>query len=656
MAAAPRTERGRRQLPVALRFRSFRTRLLIFVLGLLLLVQAAVFAAVTTANVRNARQHVDEALALTAAAFDRSLAVRERILLEKARLLSSDFAFKEVCAAGDVATLLSALENHRDRVGASVMMVVSMDGRIEADTLHREAHGRPFSLPHLLEAARGDEFGEASSIEFLGAAPHQLVVTPLFTPEPSAWIVIGFAVDDALARELRQGTGTHVSLLRRTDGGGWQPFASTLPDDVRRFLGPGLSQDLHEANRSLSMDLGGAEYVSWVAPARSVGAVRVVTVLQRSLEAALAPYMRLRTVLAAVFGGGLLLSVVGGALLAGRVTRPVAVLAAGAERVTQGDYTQPVEVDQQDELGLLADAFNRMTRGLAERDRVRSLLGKVVSPAVAEELLSKEIELGGEERVASVLFSDIRNFTSISERVAPQELVRLLNTYLTRVSAIVEQHGGVVDKYIGDAVMAVFGAPLAHPDDASRAVRAALDMCAALGEINAELGLAGAGRLGIGVGVSTGVVVAGNMGSLSRLNYTVIGDSVNVASRLEGLTKRYGVGVVVGEATREACPGIAFRELDRVRVKGRETPLGIFEPLGAEDALAADLVEELAWHREALERFRARSWDAALGLFRRLEARRPEVRLYALYRKRVEAFLADPPAADWDGATTYEEK
>ena len=639
-----------------MRFRSFRTRLLIFVLGLLLLVQAAVFAAVTTANVRNARQHVDEALALTAAAFDRSLAVRERILLEKARLLSSDFAFKEVCAAGDVATLLSALENHRDRVAASVMMVVAMDGRIEADTLHREAHGRPFPLPHLLEAARGDEFGEASSIEFLDAAPHQLVITPLFTPEPSAWIVIGFAVDDALARELRQGTGTHVSLLRRSDGGRWQPFASTLPDDARPFLGPSLSADLHEANRSLSMDLGGAEYVSWVAPARSVGAVRVVTVLQRSLQAALAPYMRLRSVLAAVFGAGLLLSVVGGVLLAGRVTRPVAVLAAGAERVTQGDYTQPVAVDQEDELGLLADAFNRMTRGLAERDRVRNLLGKVVSPAVAEELLSKEIELGGEERMASVLFSDIRNFTSISERVAPQELVRLLNTYLTRVSAIVELHGGVVDKYIGDAVMAVFGAPLAHPDDAGRAVRAALDMCGALDEINAELGLAGVGRLGIGVGVSTGMVVAGNMGSLSRLNYTVIGDSVNVASRLEGLTKRYGVGVVVGESTCEACPGMAFRELDRVRVKGREAPLGIFEPLGADDALAADVAEELAWHREALERFRARSWDAALDLFRRLEARRPEARLYALYRERVEAFRAQPPDADWDGATTYEEK
>jgi adenylate cyclase len=639
-----------------LSFRSFRARLLTFVLGLLLVVQAAVLLAVSRANESNARQHIDEALALTAGTFERALAIREQILLEKVRLLSSDFAFKQACAGGDHATLLSALENHRARVGADVMLTVSMDGEVEADTLHPDAYGVEFDLPELVVSAAADEFGEASSIEFIDGRPYQLVVVPLFTPDPAAWIVIGFVVDDGLARELQEGTGTHVSLLQRVDAGRWEPFASTLPDDLRPFLSRGLSAGLDEAGRSLSLDMGGREFVSWIAPAASIGGVRVVTVLQRSLDDALAPYLRLRVILAGVFGLGLSVSLLGGFLLANRVTRPVAALAEGARRVGEGDYTKPIEVAGQDELGLLAGAFNDMTQGLAERDRVRSLLGKVVSPAVADELLRKEIELGGEERLVSVLFSDIRNFTALSERLDPQALVGLLNAYLTGVSAIVEQHGGVVDKYIGDAVMALFGAPLAHPDDALRAVRTSLGMSQSLAVINQRIAREGHQPLAIGVGVNTDVVVAGNMGSKTRLNYTVVGDGVNLASRLEGLTKRYGVSVIVSQSTAFACPGLVFRELDRVRVKGRVAPVGIFEPLGVADELSAGRVAELERHAQALELFRARRFEAAAQAFQELASLAGSLLLYELYVERSRRFHVEPPDADWDGTIRYDEK
>ncbi len=639
-----------------LSFRSFRARLLTFVLGLLLVVQAAVLLAVSRANESNARQHIDEALALTAGTFERALAIREQILLEKVRLLSSDFAFKQACADGDHATLLSALENHRARVGADVMLTISMDGEVEADTLHPDVYGVDFVLPELVVAAAADEFGEASSIEFIDGRPYQLVVVPLFTPDPAAWIVIGFVVDDRLARELQEGTGTHVSLLQRVDAGRWEPFASTLPDDLRPFLSQSLSAGLDEAERSLSLDMGGREFVSWIAPAASIGTVRVVTVLQRSLDEALGPYLRLRRILVAVFGLGLSVSLLGGFLLASRVTRPVAALAEGARRVGEGDYTKPVEVAGRDELGLLADSFNDMTRGLAERDRVRSLLGKVVSPAVADELLRKEIELGGEERLVSVLFSDIRNFTALSERLDPQALVGLLNAYLTGVSAIVEQHGGVVDKYIGDAVMALFGAPLAHPDDALRAVRTALGMSKSLAVINQRIAQQGHQPLSIGVGVNTDVVVAGNMGSKTRLNYTVVGDGVNLASRLEGLTKRYGVSVIVSQSTAFACPGLVFRELDRVRVKGRVAPVGIFEPLGAAEELSAARAAELERHTQALEFFRARRFEAAARAFHELASPAGSLLLYELYVERSRRFHAEPPDADWDGTVRYDEK
>jgi adenylate cyclase len=315
--------------------------------------------------------------------------------------------------------------------------------------------------------------------------------------------------------------------------------------------------------------------------------------------------------------------------------------------VVGGDYEEPVEVSQRDELGLLASSFNDMMKGLSERDRVRDLLGKVVSPEVAEELLSRGIELGGEERRVSVLFSDVRGFTSLSERKTPAELVDLLNAHLTRVSAIVERHGGVVDKYIGDAVMAVFGAPLARDDDAVRAVRAALELAA--------LPASDSGALVIGVGVNTDVVVAGNMGSRTRLNYTVIGDGVNLASRLEGLTKRYGVGAIVSESTRDACPDLAFRELDRVRVKGKTQPVRIFEPLGPAAALPAGTRERLVRHDRALAGYRAGRLDEALRGFEALAAE-GDAALYAVYRERILRLRESGLPAGWDGTTAFEEK
>jgi adenylate cyclase len=313
-----------------------------------------------------------------------------------------------------------------------------------------------------------------------------------------------------------------------------------------------------------------------------------------------------------------------------------------------------VAVEQRDELGELASAFNHMQRGLAERDRVRSLLGKVVSPAIAEELLSREIELGGEEREVSVLFSDVRNFTTLAERASPREVVELLNRYLTRASAIVERHGGVVDKYIGDGMMALFGAPLAHPDHAARAVRCALELGESLAGLNRELSLAQ--PLAIGVGVHTDRVVAGNMGSLDRLNYTVIGDGVNLASRLEGLTRRYGVAAIASDATRAASPELAFRELDRVRVKGRSAPVAIFEPLGPRDALTPERADALARHAEALERFRARDFAGARDAFDALARRFPDDPIARLYATRAAAGVEAPPGPEWDATVDWLEK
>lgn len=635
-------------------FHSFRARLLAFVLGLVVVIQAAVLLAVNQASVNEARKNIDEALELTANAFNRSLDAREQILRDKARLLSADFAFKEAAATGDHATLLSALENHRDRIQADVMMLLDFSNRVLADTLHAELHGEESSVGSLIDVALESKYGEASTILFIDDSPYQLVVVPVYTPDPTAWIAIGFAIRDSFAVELEAETNSQVSLVR-LESNRWRAFSSTLDVPLQRALESTLAGVDHDSGKIVTLDLDGNVYVSFVTPIRAAG-IKLAAVLQRSLHEALASFRRLRAILFAVFGAGLVLLLGGGILLAARVTRPVAVLAEGARRIGAGNYTQPIEIAQRDELGTLATSFNQMMKGLIERDQVRDMLGRVVSPQIAEELLSKQVELGGEERVVSIFFTDVRGFTTLAAREDPQRLVTILNTFLTGASAAIERHGGVVEEFMGDGVKALFGAPVQHEDDALQSVQAALELQRSMDAINEEIGEIGGESLNVGIGVHTGSVVTGKMGSLTRLKYTAVGDGVNLASRLEGLTQRYGVGVVVSETTQSKCPGIRFRELDCVRVKGRDDAVRIFEPIGSADEVAGDRCDRIERHHAALERYRAGDWDAAESAFRELAGLEPEVRLFALYLERIEQFRRNPPAPEWNGIFTFDEK
>ncbi|MEM7016188.1 MAG: adenylate/guanylate cyclase domain-containing protein, partial [Pseudomonadota bacterium] len=291
-----------------------------------------------------------------------------------------------------------------------------------------------------------------------------------------------------------------------------------------------------------------------------------------------------------------------------------------------------------------------------EKAATQQLLGKVVSPAIADELMAKEVKLGGEQREATILFSDIRGFTTLSENRSPEEILQLLNEYLSEVSAVIDRNHGVVDKYVGDEVMALFGAPLQGPDDAANAVRTALQMCEALTGMNQSFQQRGMPAISIGIGINTGLVVAGNMGSETRLNYTVIGDSVNLASRLEGLTKQYGVELVVSESTKAAAPEFVYRELDKVRVKGKLEPVKIYEVMGSQKTVSEAMLQEVEVHHQALKLFQAQAWQDAQTAFTELREQYPQTRLYQLYQERIAAYLETPPDADWDGVYTLQEK
>lgn len=286
------------------------------------------------------------------------------------------------------------------------------------------------------------------------------------------------------------------------------------------------------------------------------------------------------------------------------------------------------------------------------------LFGQYIPPELVAEMAEspEAISVSGESREMTVLFSDVRGFTTISEGLDPQALTALMNEMLTPMTHVIHHHRGTIDKYMGDAIMAFWGAPLHDPQHARHAVEAGLAMVAALPEINRRFRDKGWPAINIGVGLNTGSMSVGNMGSQFRMAYTVMGDAVNLGSRLEGLTKQYGVNIIVSEFTRAVLPDHAFRELDRVRVKGKDEPVAIFEPLGESAKLDETTLDCLARFQQALDGYRQQHWQAAQSLLETLAAEEPERMLYQIYLERIALFRAEPPGSDWDGVFTHTSK
>ncbi|SNS99531.1 adenylate cyclase [Noviherbaspirillum humi] len=292
------------------------------------------------------------------------------------------------------------------------------------------------------------------------------------------------------------------------------------------------------------------------------------------------------------------------------------------------------------------------------KHQITRRFGQYVPPELVDEMSRNPGGYTMENRKAnlSVLFSDVRGFTTISEGMAPEALAQLMNEYLTAMTLVIRRHRGTLDKYIGDAIVAFWGAPMDDSRHALNAVLTALEMQQAVAALNRSFAARGWPSIAIGIGINTGDMTVGNMGSSIRLAYTVMGDAVNLGARLESKTKEYGVGILVGEATRDAVEGIVFRELDRVQVKGKEQLVAIFEPLGQEGEVDDAALAELAQWQRMLACYRGRDWDGAERLLREMQAAHPNCRRHALYLERIAAFRASPPPADWNGVTRFDSK
>ena len=289
--------------------------------------------------------------------------------------------------------------------------------------------------------------------------------------------------------------------------------------------------------------------------------------------------------------------------------------------------------------------------------QLTGLFGQYVPPELVREMANnpERIDMTGESREMTVLFSDIRGFTNISEGLDPKQLTQMMNEFLTPMTKIIHEHRGTIDKYMGDAIMAFWGAPLKDENHAQNALNAALQMNAAIKHLNEKFTKKGWADMKMGFGLNTGNMVVGNMGSSFRMAYTVMGDSVNLGSRIEGLTKYYGVDIIVSEFVKAQTPAIMYRELDIVRVKGKDKPVAVYEPLGTAGELSAETLNTLNVYKEAIKYYRNGDLKLAEKQFKSLQKAAPHP-LYTLYLERIAQFKKVPPVSNWDGVYSHESK
>jgi class 3 adenylate cyclase len=444
---------------------------------------------------------------------------------------------------------------------------------------------------------------------------------------------------DAVLDDSRRHLNAEIErLLPLLDGGN----AAGIADDLARI--DALRDELNQKIDGIRSDM--------LALVRSDAAAT----LQRQHDV-----IRIAAVLTAIAA---ILGVLFSLLVSTSMARPVRRLLEGTRAVEAGNLDETLVATSRDEIGHLTAAFNRMVEQLRLKERIRETFGKYIDPRVVEGLIDRPVlAADGQRRVMTVLFCDVKGFTGISEGMTPQGLVKVMNRYLSIMSQPIRNHRGIIDKYIGDAIMAYWGPPFTEDTEQARlACLAALDIVARVEPLQAELPeLLGVRNVPIAVdlriGIATGEALVGSIGSEFMMSYTVMGDTVNLASRLEGANKVYNSRLLVSEATASAAAlDVEVREIDWIVVRGQTTPQAVFEIMGRQGALTPAQILLRTTYSEGLAAYRARHWEDARRRFTAALEAVPNDGPSATFVKRIDSLLADPPGNDWDGAWRLDQK
>ena len=439
--------------------------------------------------------------------------------------------------------------------------------------------------------------------------------------------------------------------------------------EVRRFLNEENSRlisqleahDFPEVQRSLQRSDAFRDAFN-----QRIGEIRAGMLAQVYASAATVMVDQQRSVWITVIVTGIaaILGLLFAGLVGGGITRPVRLLLQGTREVEAGQLDRSIDVVTHDEIGQLTAAFNRMVGQLRQKEQIRRTFGRYIDPRVAEGLINQSAAATeGQRRVMTVMFCDMKGFTGLSEGMTPQGLVKVMNRYLSTMSEPIRAQQGIIDKYIGDAIMAYWRPPFTdEADEARLACLAAIDMMGRIGGLRKELPeLLGVRSIptecDLRIGIATGEALVGSIGSEFMMSFTVMGDTVNLASRLESANKFYGTRCLVSQATiAAAAQAVEAREIDRLVVAGQTRPQIVFEIMGRGGELSADQIASRAHYSDGLAAYRARHWDEATSALKAALAAAPGDGPCMVLLTRVESLRDNPPPADWDGSWRLDQK
>ena len=661
----------------------FRSKIFLALGGITCVSLALVLVLLQEFTVRRVHASAQERFERTLAAFRRLEALRARFLADEIESLAgSNPQFRTILSTASLAQAdlgFGGAEHAEDALRdanlrleslapslavfakSDVVLVANADGELLYSKAEPGRSGDGLGALPLLRSIAATGEGEALMLAGERTASGALLAPEraepalflvrgrpiLFDGELHGVVLVGQELGAEVLADLKAISGIDLALLSRGE-----LVATTLSPAAQAALAGRLASE-PSAGGIPDWELAGERFLARraaVIPGAAPGDAEFL--LLASLDAELAFLRRLSQVLLAVGGGILLAALATSFGLARGITRPVAALGRAARKVGAGELDTKVEITTGDELEELGGAFNEMVAGLRERDLIKRSFERYVSKAVAEEVLRNPTlaKLGGSRREITAMFVDLGGFTGISEALAPEAVVAHLNEYFEAACGAILAQDGAVSEFQGDGIVAFWGAPLARADDAARACLAALGCEEALTALRARWEARGLPRLRFRIGLHTGEMVVGEVGSAERGKYAVVGDAMNLASRIEGANKIFGSRILISQATRErAGDAVECRELDAIRVVGRQQPVRVYEVLARKGALDPARARAREAFAAGLAAYRARDWDGAQHFFEVALAHDPGDAPALALLSRIPALRAQPPPPGWEG-------